>query len=172
MAGPEESGDRRLVAYWAGGGGSRTGPSELRAHLRRTLPEYMLPGVFVPMERLPLTPNGKLDRAALPDPGGTRPELEETYRTPGDPVEEELARIWADVLALDRVGLDDDFFELGGHSLLAAQVLAEARARLGARTSLRTLFDRPTVRGFAAALRSTTDQLTGTAGGDPGGQAS
>ncbi|MFF0223668.1 amino acid adenylation domain-containing protein [Streptomyces sp. NPDC004629] len=147
--GADQTGAPRLVAYWAG---DPAGPSELREHLQRTLPDYMLPNVYVPLDRLPLTINGKVDRRALPAPDAARPELDAAFAAPVTPVEKALTDIWTDVLCVDRVGLDDDFFELGGHSMLATQVVALARERLGPAATLRLLFDRPTVREFAAAL--------------------
>ncbi|HZG43168.1 MAG TPA: phosphopantetheine-binding protein, partial [Longimicrobium sp.] len=111
--------------------------AELRAHLRRTLPEYMVPQAFVPVPRLPLTPNGKLDRGALP-----APELgsaEGSYVAPSTPIGELLAEIWSEVLHVERVGAFDDFFDLGGHSLLVIRVVARIREIFGIELPLRTL---------------------------------
>ncbi|WP_425451532.1 AMP-binding enzyme [Sphaerisporangium album] len=155
VVGRDEAGEPRLVAYWVAAGGEPPGPSALRGHLRRTLPEYMLPSLYVPLDRLPLTANGKVDRAALPAPGAARPDLDVAFAAPAKPMEKALADIWAEALPVDQVGLDDDFFELGGQSMLAAQVVIAARERLGVPASLRLLFDGPTVREFAAALEET-----------------
>ncbi|MDH2389213.1 amino acid adenylation domain-containing protein [Streptomyces sp. HNM0663] len=146
----DAAGDPRLVAYWVAA--APAGPSELREHLARTLPDYMLPNVYMALDRLPLTLNGKVDRRALPAPDAVRPDLDADFAAPGTPVEKALADIWAEVLGVDRVGLDDDFFELGGHSMLATQAVAIATERLGAAVSLRMLFDRPSVRELAGAL--------------------
>ncbi|MEW5926225.1 MAG: amino acid adenylation domain-containing protein [Gemmatimonadota bacterium] len=135
-------GEKRLVAYLVG----EAGAEEVRAYLRASLPEYMVPAAFVALDALPLTPNGKLDVRALPAPeyaSGDR------YVAPRTPAEEVLAGIWADVLGLERVGVRDGFFELGGHSLLATRVVARARAALGVELPLRALFDAPTVEGLA-----------------------
>ncbi|WP_326588797.1 amino acid adenylation domain-containing protein [Streptomyces sp. NBC_01294] len=146
-------GEPRLVAYWVSGGADLAdGTTELREHLGRTLPAYMLPNVFVPLERLPLTLNGKVDRRALPAPEAVRPDLGGDFEAAGTPVEKALAEIWADVLSVDRVGLDDDFFELGGHSMLATQVVARSKEQFGVAVTLRLFFDLPTVRELAAAL--------------------
>jgi amino acid adenylation domain-containing protein len=136
-------GDKRLVAYVVGG----VPADELREHLRRSLPEHMVPAAFVALERLPLTPNGKLDRKALP-----APELalaEERYVAPRTPVEEVLAGIWVEVLRQERVGVEESFFELGGHSLLATRVVSRVREVLAVELPLRALFEGPTVAELA-----------------------
>src|SRR6185436_15896744 len=119
---------------------------ELRAWLGERLPAYMVPSAFVLMDHLPLTPNGKVDRRALPPPEAGS---DEEFVAPRSPVEEALARIWAELLRLDRVGVRDDFFELGGHSLLASRMVARAREEFGVEVPLRGLFEAPTVEGLA-----------------------
>jgi amino acid adenylation domain-containing protein len=127
---------------------------ELRAHVRGKLPEYMVPSAFVLLEAMPLTPNGKLDRKALPAPETVRPELEEAYIAPRTPVEQSLAAVWAEVLGVERVGVQDNFFELGGHSLLATQVISRTRNALQIELPLRTLFEAPTVAGLAERVEA------------------
>ncbi len=122
-------------------------PSDLAAHLRRTLPDYMIPSAFVTLDELPVTPNGKLDRRALPAP---RREGSEDAAT--TPAEERLLAIWREVLGIERLGVNDSFFDLGGHSLLATQLMARLRESFGIEVHLRTLFQAPTVAGLAAAL--------------------
>ncbi|UCA48342.1 amino acid adenylation domain-containing protein [Streptomyces sp. WA6-1-16] len=128
-------------------------PAVLRTALRRTLPDYMVPAAFVTLDALPLTPNGKLDRRALPAPQAAR-RTGEALAAPETATQQVLATIWAEILNLPEVGVDDDFFDLGGHSLLATQVIARARKRLpeaGARpVSVMDLFTARTVRGLAA----------------------
>ncbi|MEI5103117.1 phosphopantetheine-binding protein [Streptomyces sp. PmtG] len=121
-------------------------PDELQDHLSDRLPDYMVPAVYVPLERLPLSPNGKLDLKALPEP-----ELTATtpYRAPRNAREETLARLFAEVLGLEQVGIDDGFFELGGHSLLATRLITRARGELGIEIPIRKLFDLPTVAALA-----------------------
>jgi acyl carrier protein len=139
-------GDPRIVAYVVGG--ART--EAVRAHVRQSLPEYMVPAAFVFMDALPLNPNGKVDRKALPVP--EYGAAEERYVAPRTPAEEVLAGIWAEVLRLERVGVEESFFELGGHSLLATQVVSRVRARFGVELPLRALFEGPTVAEMAGAL--------------------
>ncbi|MZG02114.1 non-ribosomal peptide synthetase/MFS transporter [Streptomyces sp. SID5614] len=128
-------------------------PAALRTALRRTLPDYMVPAAFVTLDALPLTPNGKLDRRALPAPQTAR-RTGEALAAPETATQQVLATIWAEILHLPEVGVDDDFFDLGGHSLLATQVIARARKRLpeaGARpVSVMDLFTSRTVRELAA----------------------
>ncbi|WP_279576437.1 non-ribosomal peptide synthase/polyketide synthase [Actinomadura nitritigenes] len=156
-----EADGRRLVAYVvpADAEAGVPAPEELRAALRRTLPEHLVPAVFVELAALPMLPNGKIDRGSLPEPDGVRPDLAGEFGAPATPAEELLAALWSDVLGLDRVGTGDDFFELGGHSLLATQVVSRIRAAAGVEVPLSLLFDHPTVRGLAAALASSAPRL-------------
>lgn len=124
----------------------------LREHLGEKLPEYMVPSAFVLLESLPLTPNGKVDRKSLPPPDPVRPELEGKFVPPRTPVEEVLAGIWAEVLGLERVGVEDNFFELGGHSLIATQLISHVREVLQVEVPLRHLFEEPSVAGLAKLI--------------------
>jgi acyl-coenzyme A synthetase/AMP-(fatty) acid ligase/acyl carrier protein len=140
----DQPGDKRLVAYVVG----EVGMDALREHLRTSLPEYMVPQAFVPVDRIPLTPNGKLDRRALPAPGSDAYAARE-YEAPADETEQALAEIWAEVLRVDRVGRRDNFFELGGHSLLAMRVLSRVREVLEVKVAVRELFTWPVLKDFA-----------------------
>ncbi|MFD0265490.1 non-ribosomal peptide synthase/polyketide synthase, partial [Streptomyces sp. NPDC127106] len=141
--------DTRLVAYVVPTAGAAAHPDTLRTHLRERLPDYMVPAAFVALDALPLTVNGKLDRAALPEPEFT-PAV--AGRAPRTPREQVLAELFADVLGVPRVGIDDNFFDLGGHSLLATRLVARARAALGVELELRALFETPTVAGLATGV--------------------
>ncbi|MCP4657727.1 MAG: AMP-binding protein, partial [bacterium] len=144
----DEGGGKRLVGYVVPAGEAPIA-GELGAFLRRRLPDYMVPQAFVFLEALPLTPNGKVDRRALPAPSGERPELEEAFVGPRNPIEEQLAEIWCQVLGLERVGVHDNFFQVGGHSLLATQVASRVRQDLGVELPLALVFESPTIAGLA-----------------------
>ena len=123
--------------------------TELRRYLRERLPDYMVPTWIVLLDEWPLTPNGKLDQRALPAPAVHSGEAELQQRTP---TEEIVAGVWAEVLRLAEVETEANFFELGGHSLLATQVVSRLRAAFGIEVHLRSLFDRPTLRGLAEQI--------------------
>ena len=129
--------------------------SNLRRFLKERLPDYMLPATFVFIASLPLMPNGKLDRQALPEPDGTRPDLEAAYIGPRDRIEEQLVSLWEKTLGLKSIGIRDNFFELGGHSLLAARLFAQIENRFGRSVPLATLFQGPTIEQLAHVLRET-----------------
>ncbi|MEO8191047.1 MAG: amino acid adenylation domain-containing protein [Acidobacteriota bacterium] len=152
----DQPGSQQLVAYYVAGAGETPGASALRAFLLTRLPEYMVPQSFVPLEALPLTSNAKLDRRALPAPDGTRPELEKAFVAPRTSTEEKIAEIWRRLLAVDRVGVEDDFFELGGHSLKATQAVSRIKELFAVDLPLRRLFETPTV----AALARRVDELS------------
>jgi acyl carrier protein len=147
------AGDKRLVAYVVLEGMPVDG-SELRRFLEQRLPEYMMPASIVILESLPLTSNGKLDRHALPAPDLTGAADREGYVAPRTAVEEILASIWATVLRLERVGIQDNFFALGGHSLLATQVVSRLRTAMGIELPLRALFEDPTIAALATRVSS------------------
>ncbi|MCX4762795.1 amino acid adenylation domain-containing protein [Streptomyces sp. NBC_01275] len=145
----EADGDKRLVAYVVGDRAVDVGA--LREHAAAALPEYMLPAAFVTLDAFPLTPNGKVDYRALPAPEFTATAA---YRAPRTPDEETLCALFAQVLGVERVGMDDDFFDLGGHSLLATQLIGELRTAFDADVSIRLLFGAPTVAALLPLLRA------------------
>jgi amino acid adenylation domain-containing protein len=146
--------DRRLVAYVVLGVAGKPGAAELRQFLRDRLPDYMVPNVFVELDRLPMTPSGKVDRRALPRPDRGRRDLDRRFVAAVTDVERTIVDAWAEVLGVERVGLDDNFFDLGGHSLLATQVVVRLRARLNVDLGVRDLFDAPTARELAHRAES------------------
>ncbi|WP_231678695.1 condensation domain-containing protein, partial [Ralstonia pseudosolanacearum] len=124
-------------------------PAALRRYLAEHLPDYMVPAAVVMLEALPLTPNGKIDRKALPAPDFTAQSSAREAQTPN---ERALAGLFAEVLGLPRVGIDDDFFALGGHSLLATRLISRIRTTLQIGLSVRALFEAPSVARLAARL--------------------
>jgi amino acid adenylation domain-containing protein len=145
--------DGQLVAWLVPARETPPTVAELREALRRELPDYMIPGVFVPLGAFPLTPSGKVDRKSLLGlPGLARAGQGGEFAPPQGPVEETLAAIWADVLRIERVGTRDNFFELGGHSLMATQVLARVREIFGFELPLRDMFEHPTLAGLAERI--------------------
>ncbi|MGW6745928.1 amino acid adenylation domain-containing protein [Streptomyces sp. NPDC055025] len=146
-------GDKRLAAYLVARPDSAVPAiGELRAHLGESLPEYMIPSLWVTLPALPLTSSKKVDRKALPDPVLARTDGGQEYVAPRDPAEETVAAIWCEVLDVARVGALDDFFALGGHSLLATRVLARIREAFAVDLPLRRLFEATTVAELAEAV--------------------
>ncbi|MFD2168469.1 amino acid adenylation domain-containing protein [Tumebacillus lipolyticus] len=130
-------GDKRLVAYVET---SAETTADLAPYLKTKMPEYMIPSAILKLERLPLTANGKVDKKALPMPDRTEWALETQYIAPRNDWEESVAKIWAEVLHLDQVGVHDNFFDLGGHSLLATQLMSRIHSEFGVKLPLRLLF--------------------------------
>ncbi|MFL6194096.1 MAG: non-ribosomal peptide synthase/polyketide synthase [Thermoanaerobaculia bacterium] len=126
----------------------------LRAFVAERLPEPMVPAAVVALEELPLNVHGKVDRRALPEPPEDRPVPGAGFEPPRTPEERALAKIWSELLGLERVGVHDDFFALGGHSLLATQLVSRVRRALGVELELRHLFAEPTVAGLAGRVRA------------------
>ena len=150
IAREDHPGDKRLVGYVTESVTGTVDPGEMRTALAERLPAYMVPAAVVVVEALPLTPNGKLDKRALPAPEYQRGRC--GYRAPASAVEEILAGIYARVLGLERVGVDDSFFDLGGDSLSAMRVIAAINTGLDVRLAVRTLFGAPSVRSLSQQL--------------------
>ncbi|MCF4140752.1 phosphopantetheine-binding protein [Streptomyces sp. Tue 6430] len=150
-----QDGDKRIVGYVMPGPGAagdeagvRALLAELPGYLRGRLPDYMVPSAVIPLSEIPLTPNGKLDRGALP----AEDTHTEAGREPRDSREERLCALFAELLAVEGVGIDDDFFALGGHSLLATRLSARIRSEFGLDVPLRTIIKYPTVAELASLL--------------------
>jgi hypothetical protein len=152
VARPDERGGNRLVAYVVVSEGRTATAGELQRHLKDSLPEYMIPSAFVTLDALPLTANGKIDRRALPETDGARPELEEVYVAPRSELERGIASVWQEVLKVEKVGIHDNFFNLGGHSLLIVQVNSRVQEILRLDVSLIDMFKYPTVSALAEHL--------------------
>jgi amino acid adenylation domain-containing protein len=150
LARVDHRGDQRLVAYVVPRHPRSFDADSVRAWMKATLPEYMIPSALMPLDEVPLTPHGKVDRAVLPAPDWT--QVSKRYAAPRTPMEGALAGIWARVLKLERVGVEDDFLELGGHSLLAAQVSYRASEAFGVEVPLRWVFDERTVAALARRI--------------------
>jgi amino acid adenylation domain-containing protein len=150
----DAAGETRLVAWTAAtakAGADAASGAELRAFLKARLPDYMVPGAFVPLPALPRTPNGKVDRLALVAPEAFARE-DAAYVAPRTPVEEILCTVWARVMGEPRIGVRDDFFLLGGHSLRAVQIVARLRETLGVELPLPAVFQFPTVEALATEV--------------------
>ncbi|HKV94723.1 MAG TPA: amino acid adenylation domain-containing protein [Candidatus Angelobacter sp.] len=147
----DKLGEKVLSGYVVGRPGTDLKGIDIRSRLKDQLPEYMVPSAVVVLNELPLTMNGKVDRRVLPAPG-----LDDTqkYVAPHTEVEETLCRIWANILGLERVGVEDNFFESGGHSLLATRMMSQVRNELRVEVPLRILFDEPTVRELAKQVEA------------------
>ncbi|MER6200564.1 alpha/beta fold hydrolase [Streptomyces sp. NPDC001586] len=144
-------GDKRLVAYLVPAPGSDPDTPALREWCKQALPDYMIPGWFVTLPALPLTPNGKVDRKALPEPAGDRPDLGDTYTAPRNDIETAIADIWSDILGIDNIGIHDNFFDLGGHSLRAVTVATRLKAA-GMDVSVRQVMQHRSIAAIASAV--------------------
>ncbi|MER6146361.1 amino acid adenylation domain-containing protein [Streptomyces sparsogenes] len=146
----DRPGDKRLVGYVvAADAGVGVDRGRVLSAAGQRLPEYMVPSALVVLDRLPLTPNGKVDRKALPAPDYT---VSVTRRLPRTPAQEILCELFAEVLGVAEVGIDDSFFALGGHSLLATRLISRIRTTLGMELGIRVLFESPTVAGLSARM--------------------
>ena len=141
--------DKRLVAYVVPG---EAQTHDLRDFVRERLPDYMVPSIFVPLDVLPLTASGKIDRRALPAPDGAQLYRLEEFVPPETPLEEKLAKIWAKVLGVERVGIFDNFFDLGGDSLLGTQVISRINRALGVNVPMYNLLEEPTIANLALLI--------------------
>ena len=152
MAREDAPGDKRLIAYVQPKPDQKPKSSELQNHLLAKLPDYMVPSAFVMLDQMPLLSNGKVNLEALPAPEYSRQVLEEEYVAPRNEVEQALATIFAEVLSLEKIGVNDNFFLLGGHSLSATQVITRLRETMQIDVPLRQIFESPTVSGLAKVV--------------------
>jgi natural product biosynthesis luciferase-like monooxygenase protein len=157
VAREDTPGDKRLVAYMTERPGQSVGVGELREALRGELPDYMVPSNFCVLPSFPLTPNAKVDRKALPRPDQVAAVPETAYVEPEDELEAKLATIWAELLALPRIGMEDNFFDIGGHSLLAVQLHRRLEGETPKPLALTDLYRFPTLRQLVEHLRGEGD---------------
>jgi acyl carrier protein len=149
----EDSSDgKKIIAYVVLRNGAERDSRELRNYLAAKLPDFMMPSGFVFLDRLPQTPNGKIDRRALPMTEVEISVAVDDFVAARTPLEEVLAGIWAELLGVDRVGVEHNFFELGGHSLLAAQLMTRLREVFRVELPLGIMFEEPTVSALAAFM--------------------
>ena len=147
-----DSGEQHLVAYYVPALNAAPTTDELARFMRASLPSYMVPSKFVMIDALPLTPNGKVDRLALPATDRSRPKLGNQYSAPRNSVEATLAAIWAEVIDICPIGINDNFFDLGGHSLAATRVVSRVIEQFQLEIPLQSLFESPTIADMAAVI--------------------
>ena len=150
----DKPGDKRLVAYLMPNKKSKPTTSELQLFLKETLPDYMIPSVFVWVNTLPLASSGKLDRRAFPIPDYLGFEERKAYIAPRNATEQTIAVIWQKLLGVDKVGIHDNFFELGGHSLLVTQLISRVRDTFHVELPVRYIFDAPTLDALAKDIET------------------
>lgn len=143
--------DKQLVAYMVMKNGTRD-TAQLREYLKGKTPAYMVPDSFVTLDSLPLTTNGKIDRQRLSQISKTSHQSDDNFVAPRTELEEELAGLWAEILKVERVGINDNFFDLGGHSLLATRLIFRLREQFHVDLPLRALFEAPTVATIAPVI--------------------
>jgi len=144
------AGEKELVAYLTGSSVPAVG--ELRAHLLKTLPDYMVPVAFVTLSALPLTPNGKIDRQALPAPAGER--FARLTEAPATATEQKLAKLWSELLGVEKIGRQDNYFELGGHSLLAVRMIFRLRDEFGVELPVKAIAEHPTIAALSLVVEA------------------
>jgi amino acid adenylation domain-containing protein/non-ribosomal peptide synthase protein (TIGR01720 family) len=186
LAREDEGGDKKLVAYVVAregeafseatpvldscgesfsimtGGDSVLLTEDLQAHLRSSLPDYMIPAFFVYVDRLPLTANGKIDRKSLPAPDLSHRQVGDSYVAARTEIEASLCAIWSDVLKMSPIGIHDNFFKLGGHSLLATQVISRIRSVFERDIPLRVLFEEPTIARLGEKIEASLGEGKGS----------
>jgi amino acid adenylation domain-containing protein len=145
--------EKRLVAYFTRKQGMNADIVDFRTHLKKNLPEYMIPSGYIAVDEFPLTANGKIDRKALPRPLIEPETKTDAFAPARDPIEQTLTQLWSKLLRVSQVGVNDNFFDLGGHSLLAVRIVVEIEKQYGVRLPLATFLQAPTVAGLADVLR-------------------
>ena len=152
LAKPDSQGNKRLVAYVVTQPDQTVDALTLRTFLKDRLPEYMVPSLVMLLNEMPLTPSGKINRRGLPEPDESARAVVQEFVAPRTAVETIVAKVWAEILDVERVGVNDNFFDLGGHSLLATQVISRLKSSFKTNLPLRSLFESPTVAELAVAI--------------------
>jgi acyl carrier protein len=152
LAKPDSSGNKQLVAYVVAHPGQTTDSLELRTFLKDRLPEYMVPALVMLLDEMPLTPSGKINRRALPEPDESARAVVQEFVAPRTAVEGVVAKVWSEILNVEKIGVNDNFFDLGGHSLLATQVISRLKSSFKSNLPLRSLFESPTVAELSAEI--------------------
>ena len=152
VASKSKSDETRLIGYFTSSTQQVPSVNELRGFLQKTLADYMIPSVFVNIDKIPLTSNGKVDRKVLPAADNLRPELDTQFVEPRTMIERELVSIWAEILSLQEVGIHDSFFDLGGHSLAAMRVVSQVIQKFQLELPFQSLFQTPTVAEMATVI--------------------
>ena len=168
----DSPGDRLLVGYFIpevadDSGVKKIEGAELRSYLLERLPQYMVPGIYIQLDKFPLTPSGKIDRKAFPEPPGERPTSLIEFVSPRNAVEEIVAGVWMEVLGIEKIGVHDNFFDLGGHSLKATQLLSRLRQTFDIDLALREVFEAPTVAGTSVAISTALAEKQGESAAPP-----
>ncbi|MGA9772853.1 MAG: phosphopantetheine-binding protein, partial [Blastocatellia bacterium] len=145
----EIGGEKRLVGYVVVEEGAEVREERVKEEMRKRMPEWMVVWRVMEVERMPLTVNGKVDRRALPMPDPVRPESEMDFAPPENATEQDVAKIWVELLQIDQIGRLNDFFQLGGHSLLATQLVSRIREVFGVELPLRDVFTTPVLKDLA-----------------------
>jgi len=143
------SADKKLAAYIVPNDHETQSTNSIRAFLKSSLPDYMIPSQFIFLDKMPLTPSGKLDRHSLPIPDRNRPDLDVSYEEPKSKIEAALVFLWAEIIGIEKVGVNDNFFDLGGHSLLATRIISRIRKLFSIPVPLRSIFEFPTITEFS-----------------------
>ena len=154
LAQEKRDGVKQLVAYLVPKDGPVPSIAELRDFLKQKMPDFMVPSAFMFLTALPVTPNGKLDRKALPEPSLNLQVAEANFIAPRNPLEQQLAELWTEVLKLERIGIHDNFFALGGHSLLAVKAIAEINKRFATDLALGVIYQSPTIEQLSLIISS------------------
>ena len=152
LAKSDSQGNKRLIAYVVTQSDQTADALALRSFLKDRLPEYMVPALVIMLDEMPLAPSGKINRRGLPEPDQSARAVKQEFVAPRTAVEGVVAKVWSEILEVQRIGVADNFFDLGGHSLLATRVISRLKSSFKVNLPLRSLFESPTVAELAAVV--------------------